>query len=323
MTKSRTLLQFAAGVAAFACVTTVSQAAATMTGNDALSASSFNSAGKWSDGLAPYAGNSYSTLGYLLRTPATAGSYTFAGDSLTVGGGAGGAAFSPGVANNNAFLNKTPLAPTITVNNLILDGSSIRDGMSSGDSWTLVGNIFVTANGGNLICQERFNVNSVISGSGPLYIGSNGSGEAARTVYINSSQNTYNGSITLMGGAAPTNSRLTFSQNSVMNFAIGASGVNNSITGTGMTVFDGVFRFDLSGASSNVGDSWTVVNVSTLLETFGPNFSVDGFTTDGAVWTSGVYTFDPATGILSVPEPATGTLLLGGLGLLLVLRRRA
>lgn len=298
----------------------------TLTANDASGTTSFNVAGHWSDALAPYAGNTYSTLGYLLRTPSTAGNYTFAGDSLTVGGGNGGATFSPGVANNNAFINKTPTSPVITVNNLILDASSIRDGMGSSDTWILAGNIFVTANGGNLICQERFNVDSVISGSGPLYIGSNGSGEAARTIYINSPLNTYNGSITLMGASA-NYSRLTFSDNSLMNFTIGASGANNSISGTGTAVFNGDFVFDLSGASSTWGSSWNIVNVSSLTGTFGDTFTVAGFTDMGTYWTTSAngttYTFNEATGVLYIPEPGTGALLLGGLGLLLGRRRRA
>ncbi len=324
-------LSLCVGLAAALCAAAVAQAVTTMTANDAAGTTSFNVAGHWSDGLAPYAGNTYSTLGYLLRTPSTAGSYTFAGDSLTVGGGAGGGAFSPGVANNNSFLNKTPSAPTITVNNLILDASSIRDGMGSSDSWTLAGNVFVTANGGNLICQERFNVDSAISGSGPLYIGDNGSGEAARTIYIDSSLNTYNGSITLMGSSA-ARSRLTFADNSVMNFTIGASGVNNSISRsgalTGTVVFNGDFNIDLSGASSNSGDSWTLVDTANLAETFGSTFTVAGWTDLGyGAWekeaNGTLYTFVEATGILYVPEPSTGAMLLGGVVLLLGLRRRA
>jgi hypothetical protein len=300
--------------------------ATTLTANDAAGTTSFNVAGHWSDGLAPYAGNGYSTLGYLLRTPSAAGNYTFAGDSLTVGGGTGGGAFSPGVANNNAFINKTPTAPIVTVNNLILDGSSIRDGMGSSESWTLAGHIFVTPNGGNLICQERFNVDSAISGSGPLYIGDNGSGEAARTVYINSPLNTYNGSITLMGSSADR-ARITFASNSVMNFTIGASGVNNAILGTGTAAFNGNFAFNLAGASYTWGSSWNIVNVGGVATTFGDTFTVSGFTDMGTYWTTLVngttYTFNELTGVLSIPEPGTGVLLMGGLGLFLALRRRA
>jgi hypothetical protein len=311
------------------CAAAVAQAAnVTMTANDSNGAvTSFNGDTQlhWNPAGAPAAANTYSTVGWLLRTPTTAGNYTFAGDLLTVGGGTGGGVFSPGVANNNAFINKTPTSPIITVNNLILDGSSIRDGMGSSDTWTLAGNIFVTANGGNLICQERFNIDSAISGSGPLYIGGNGSGEAARTIYINSALNRYNGNITLMGASADY-SRLTFSDNSLMNFTIGASGVNNSISGTGTATFNGDFSFDLTRAATAWGSSWNIATVST--ETFGDTFTVAGFTDLGGnhwrTFANGTtYFFDEATGVLTIPEPSSVALLLGGLGLLLGFRRRA
>ncbi|MBP8606429.1 MAG: PEP-CTERM sorting domain-containing protein [Phycisphaerae bacterium] len=287
-----------------------------MTGNDAMGTSSFNSAGKWDDGLAPSAGKDYSTVGYLLRTPSTAGSYTFAGDSLTVGGGTGGGSnpfLTNGSVNNNALLNKTPSNPTITVNNLILDAGYIRDGMGSGDTWTIAGAIYVTNNGGGFANQCRLNVDSVISGSGTLYIADNGSGEASRTTYINSSLNTYNGSIKLVGSSA-ARSRITFSDNSRMNFVIGAAGISNSISGTGTAVFNGDFYFDLTGASFAIGDSWTIASV--VSQTFGDTFTVAGFTDiDGTLWRASangaVYEFSEATGTLSVviPEPATLCLL--------------
>ncbi|MCE5186652.1 MAG: hypothetical protein LLF76_11060 [Planctomycetaceae bacterium] len=56
--------------------------AAVLTANDPMGSSSFNSAGNWDDGLPPYSSSGYSTMGYLLRTPAIAGDYTFQGSSL-------------------------------------------------------------------------------------------------------------------------------------------------------------------------------------------------------------------------------------------------
>src|SRR4030042_1320020 len=102
----------------------------TMTGGDGFGATSFNTAGKWSDGLAPSAGNTYSTVGYLLRSPTAAGSYTFAGYSLTVGGGNGGGGnpfLTNGDINNNCLMFKANNCD-LTVNNLILDAGYIRDG---------------------------------------------------------------------------------------------------------------------------------------------------------------------------------------------------
>lgn len=296
-----------------------------MTAIDTAGTTSFNAGLHWSDALAPSAGNDYTTLGYLLRTPNVAGNYTFAGDSLWVGGGNGGAIFAPGVANNNALINKTPTGTgvIITVNNLTLDGSSIRDGMGSADVWSIAGNILVTANGGNFINQCRMNVDSVLSGSGPLYVGDNGNGDATRITYIDSALNTYNGSITLMG-SADARARLNFADNSLMNFVIGASGVNNKISGTGTLTLNGDFKLDLTGASTNVGDSWTIAGATS--QTFSDTFTVLGFVDIGGnLWdktaNGALYEFSESDGkLIVIPEPATMVLL--GLGSLALLRRR-
>jgi hypothetical protein len=299
----------------------------TLTANDGMGTTSFNAAGKWSDGLAPSAGNGYSTLGYLLRTPSVTGNYTFAGNSLTVGGGNGGGAnpfLTTGGVNNNSLINKTPTGTgvIITVNNLILDAGYIRDGMGSADVWTVAGNISVTANGGGFGNQCRLNVDSAISGSGTLYCADNGSGEVARTTYINSGLNTYNGNIQLLGTTAER-SRIFFSDNSLMNFIIGASGVNNSISGTGTATFEGDFNFNLTGASTNFGDNWKIVSATGIFND--ATFTVNGFTSiGGGLWTrsanGATYRFNESVGTLTViPEPATIALLaLGGL----CLRRR-
>lgn len=301
------------------------------TANNGLGTSGFNSSLGWSDAAAPSAANDYVSQGFLLRTPSVAGSYTFAGNSLLVGGGIGGGAFTPGVANNNAFLNKTPTGNTITVNNLILNGSSIRDGQSSAENWTLAGGLSVVGLGGNLICQETFNLNSTISGSAPLYIGDFGNTDLARVVKIGSSANTYNGTITMMGTAA-NRSRLTFNDNSLMNFVIGASGINNTITRSGALSgtlqLDGDFGINLSGAGVNVGDSWSLVNAAGLAETYGATFSILGFSDIGGdTWrgyANGVtYEFSEPTGLLmvTVPEPSSMSLLAGGIAAIIGYRR--
>jgi hypothetical protein len=109
-----------------------------------------------------------------------------------------------------------------------------------------------------------------------------------------------------------------------MNFTIGPSGVNTSISGTGTAIFDGDFNFNLSGASTASGDSWTIVNVTS--QTFDPTFTVVGFTDIGGnSWTryanGTIYRFDEATGVLWVPEPSSLALLFGGAGMLLGFRR--
>jgi hypothetical protein len=119
-------------------------------------------------------------------------------------------------------------------------------------------------------------------------------------------------------------SSLVLSDNAALTFVIGATGVNNKISGTANQVLtlDGDFIFNLSGAAS-VG-SWTIVDVGTLNETFSSTFSVVGFTDNlNDTWSSGNYTFSEATGILlAIPEPSTFAILLSGVGMLLVRRAR-
>jgi hypothetical protein len=315
------------------CILTTSAfaAAVVMTGDDSNSATtSFNSDTQlhWSPAGAPSAGNTYSNGGWLLRTPNVAGNYTFAGDSLTIGGSSPHYPFlTDGSVNNNCLINKTPTSPTITVGNLILDAGTVRDGMGSGDTWTLAGNMFITSNGGGLVAQSHFNVDSVISGSGPLYIGANGSGEAARTVYIDSGLNTYNGSIKL-NGADAAHSRLTFAASSLMNFTIGANGVNNTIYGVGTVEYAGALNIDLTAADNTIGDTWVLSSPTT--QTYDATFSVNGFTSlgDGNTWTQAAkgvtYQFTQNNGTLSVvPEPATCVMLvLAAMGIAFYSRKK-
>lgn len=134
--------------------------------------------------------------------------------------------------------------------------------------------------------------------------------------------NTYSGNTRVINGGTislPDDARLTF--------YIGANGVNNQITyitSTGGTVLlNGDFAFDLTNADLTNGNSWNIVDVANLNETFGSTFSVIGFTENNNVWTmsSGVYqwTFTEATGLLEltvIPEPSVAALaLIGALGL--------
>ncbi|MAT72532.1 MAG: hypothetical protein CMJ58_23785, partial [Planctomycetaceae bacterium] len=87
-----------------------------------------------------------------------------------------------------------------------------------------------------------------------------------------------------------------------MLFDIGASGINNGVSGTGFGVFDGTFNFDLTGASSTPGDSWTIASVAN--QSFGATFAVGGgFSKSGDFWTDGTYLFNPLDGTLSVSAP--------------------
>lgn len=120
--------------------------------------------------------------------------------------------------------------------------------------------------------------------------------------------NTYSGDTTVSNGT------LTLAKDGALTFYIGDDGVNNSVTGAGTANFNGSFHFDLTGADETSGNSWTIVNVATLSESFAGSFVVRDFTENAGVWTFGQYTFTEATGLLTytaIPEPSAFAFLAG------------
>lgn len=137
--------------------------------------------------------------------------------------------------------------------------------------------------------------------------------------------NTYTGNTTVSAGT------LILADNSQSTFTIGASGVNNQLAGNGTIMLDGDFTFDLTGAGTTLGNSWDIVHIATLIETFGSTFTVNNFfSVNSSLWAKSIgggkfYNFDETTGLLSVttvPEPATWGLLVLGLSVTMILRRR-
>jgi autotransporter-associated beta strand protein len=116
--------------------------------------------------------------------------------------------------------------------------------------------------------------------------------------------NTYSGNTTVNAGS------LVLADNAQLRFVIGANGVNNSVGGNGTLQLDGDLNIDISGANTTAGNSWTLVNVGTLTETYGLTFSVTGFTNNAGVWTmtsgGNEWTFTEATGILTVQAATSG-----------------
>jgi autotransporter-associated beta strand protein len=126
--------------------------------------------------------------------------------------------------------------------------------------------------------------------------------------------NIYSGNTSINSATAS----LRLADNAGLKFVIGAAGVNNQINGSGILTLDGDFTFDLTGAGTTLGASWTIVNNGTLSETYSSTFSVIGFTENADVWrmTTGggtIYQFSESTGLLQVvPEPASLSLVLAG-----------
>jgi hypothetical protein len=152
-------------------------------------------------------------------------------------------------------------------------------------------------------------ISSAISGTGNLIKSQYQGGASGELVLagVNSSS----------GNTTVGNGILTLADDARLTFYIGANGVNNRISGTGILNLNGDFVFDLSSAIGTNGNSWSIVDVAGLTETFGSTFAVQGFSEASNVWTSGNYSFNEATGILSytaVPEPSTVFLLVLGIG---------
>lgn len=146
-----------------------------------------------------------------------------------------------------------------------------------------------------------------------------------------SGTHTFSGTSTSTGDITVSAGTYTLSSTGELTFTIGADGVNNAILGAGIANLNGAFNFDLDGADLTDGNSWLIVDVNNLTETFAGTFVVNGFIETDNVWTNGLgFSFDELTGVLSysggvIPEPSTFALLggLGALGFAANRRRRA
>ena len=205
----------------------------------------------------------------------------------------------------------------------VINGNSVTGGAAG----TLIINGLSTLSG-----NQTFNIGTAASAVNVLTLagaitelagGSSITKLGAGSLVLNGVNN-YTGNTTISEGS------FTLSDNAALAFKIGANGVNNSVGGAGTASFDGDFTFDLSTAATGLGNSWNIVNVAALSETFTDNFTVTGFTANGAaLWdlsTGGrTYQFSETTGnltVVAVPETSTGALALGVITSFTLIRRR-
>ena len=174
--------------------------------SDPVGTSSFTTAGQWSNAAAPGPGNSYFTGAFTLRTPNTAGSFTFGGDSLSIDAGTAGRLLGKGAGSNTT--------QTVTVANLILNGGRLEQAGGENTTnvlFTLNGNIHVTAasvlgaigaNTNGATNFEIMDIGATISGTEPLSVAGAANGGVNRGVVRLSAANTYSGQIDVF---QPTN----------------------------------------------------------------------------------------------------------------------
>lgn len=157
----------------------------TLTANDTLGESGFNYGSKWSDNTFAHPNAGYSTGNFLLRTPASGSSFTFAGASLTINN-------TNGI--NGGLLYKGSGATGVTnFKNLILDGGYVRHASGNRDTFRLAGR--VTLN----------NTSTIDAAQGPIIVTANlsGSGSLTKTggfVATLSGGNNYAGNTTVSAG---------------------------------------------------------------------------------------------------------------------------
>jgi hypothetical protein len=91
---------------------------------------------------------------------------------------------------------------------------------------------------------------------------------------------------------------------SELRFKPTANGITNKIGGFGSVSLDGKFTIDLASANITNENSWQLVDVNGLTETYGSNFSITDFTKSGTDWVkvdgANTWTFSETTGTLSL-----------------------
>ncbi len=202
----------------------------------------------------------------------------------------------------------TPMSISINDNNatngrtltMQADSGNASINIASGSAANITIGVVIGGGLGNLILGSDLDI--AHNGIGSLIInrpimGTNKITKSGPGQILLTSSNTYTGNTVINGG------QLLLGLTGGLTFAIGGSGTNTALTGTGLATFNGRFAFDLSAASTSTNATWTIV-ANTLTNSYGTNFIVSGFNGSGGLWTNttnGVnYVFAQSNGVLSV-----------------------
>ncbi|MFY7818632.1 MAG: beta strand repeat-containing protein [Akkermansiaceae bacterium] len=167
---------------------------------------------------------------------------------------------------------------------------------------------------GNLKVLSHFTPSGAVTGARFLQLLGDGNGEwsgsigngtatlslrkAGAGTWILSGMNHYTGDTTVDAGT------LSFTSTSETKFNPTSNGTSNQIAGNGAVTLDGKFDINLASANLTNGNSWLLVDTANLTETYGANFSVNGFTKTGNDWMkvdgAATWTFSETTGLLSL-----------------------
>jgi autotransporter-associated beta strand protein len=228
-----------------------------------------------------------------VRTGGRAALSLGANEQIPHGAGNGIVVFSGADADHVSTLDLNGFSETLNgVSNVSAAGANIRNN-AAGASVLTIGDLDTSSSFSGVISNTTGTLAITKIGTGTLNL---------------SGANSYSGNTTVNAGT------LVLADNAQLKFVTGAtSGDNNSVSGAGTITIDGDFNIDttLTDAAALTSGSWTLVDVSTLVETFNPSFSIlgAGWSEAGNVWSKIVggrkYTFDEATGILTLASYAS------------------
>lgn len=254
-----------------------------------------------------------------------AASFTLnAGTVVASGGNSFGGANSLLTINGGAITLTN--GPIIANTNIVIGGNFALQGTAAAAS--LVGSVSLGSStrtitntaAGNRTFSGNISASSASTG---LTFAGTGTTTLAGT-------NTYTGDTTVTGG------KLNLADNAQLRFTIGLNGINNQLVNSSGTIsLDGDFVFDLSGAGTIAGNSWTIatgsINYGGSLGTFSVLSTSGAFNeVSTGVWerteNSVTYQFSELSSVLSVvPEPSTLAMLglaAVGFGAHVIRRRR-